>query len=104
MNENKNNEFNEMDEMNENIVELVDENGESVQFEHLDTLEYQGNTYIVLTPLDEVDADESDVYIMQIQEDEEGEDILEIVEDADLIEAIFEEFRTRTEGDFDFID
>lgn len=96
-----------MDDMemmdNENIVELVDENGEKVQFEHLDTLELNQKTYIVLTPLEEAENEESDVYIMRIAE-EDGEEILEVVEDPKEVEAVFEEFRTRTEGDFEFID
>ena len=32
-------------EENIGIVELIDENGETVQFEHLDTLELDGTTY-----------------------------------------------------------
>ena len=97
----------DMDDMemmdNEDIVELVDENGEKVQFEHLDTLELNEKTYIVLAPLDEADEDESDVYIMRIVE-EDGEEILEIVEDDKEGESVFQEFRARTEGDFEFID
>lgn len=102
MDENMEN-FEELDEMeNDSIVELIDENGESVQFEHLDTLELDGVTYLVLTPYIE-DAEESDVFIMKIVE-EDGEEILVTVEDQGIIKKVFDLFRERTENDFDFID
>ena len=85
------------------IIELIDENGEAVQFEHLDTLELDGTTYVVLTPYTGEDEDESDVYIMEIV-NEDGEDILVTVEDGNRIKKVFEEFKERTKDDFDFVD
>ncbi len=90
-------------EENIGIVELIDENGETVQFEHLDTLELDGTTYVVLTPYSEDEEEESDVYIMKIV-NEDGEDILVTVEDGKTIKKVFEEFKERTKDDFDFID
>ena len=58
-----------------NIIELVDENGETVQFEHLATLEHEG-----------------EVVIMKIAKDDGGEECYEYVEDEDLQEAVFEKF------------
>ena len=40
----------EMDE--ENVVELVDEDGQSVRFEHLMTIEHEGDLYVMLTALE----------------------------------------------------
>ena len=99
--------FNE--EMNEelenNIIELVDEeSGEAVPFEHLDTIEMDGNTYFVLTEFFEEPAEENDVYIMTIVTDDQGEETLEIVEDQATVMKVFEEFRTRCDGEFDFLD
>ncbi len=90
-------------EENTGIIELIDENGEAVQFEHLDTLELDSVTYVVLTPYTGKDEDESDVYIMKIV-NEDGEDILVTVEDGKTIKKVFEEFKERTKDDFDFID
>ena len=36
------------DEENDDLIELVDDNGESVTFEHLATLTYKGETYLAL--------------------------------------------------------
>ncbi len=98
-----NEEMNE--EMENNIIELIDEeSGEAVPFEHLDTIDMDGVTYFVLTEFFEEAAEESDVYIMSIVEDEDGEETLEIVEDQAIVMKVFNEFRERCEGEFDFLD
>ena len=98
--------FEEMNnEEMDNIIELVDENsGETVPFEHLDTVEMDGKTYFVLTEFFEEPTEENDVYIMTIVTDEDGEETLEIVEDQATVMKVFKEFRERCEGEFDFLD
>ena len=81
--------------MDENYVELVDdESGETVVFEHLATLEYEGNMYIALMlPEDaESEDEESEVIIMMIDQDENGNECYVSVEDEDVQEAVFEQF------------
>ena len=98
-----NEEMNE--EMENNIIELIDEeSGEAVPFEHLDTIDMDGVTYFVLTEFFEEAAEESDVYIMSIVVDENGEETLEIVEDQGIVMKVFNEFRERCEGEFDFLE
>lgn len=82
-----------MEEEN-NIIELIDENGEAVQFEHLATLEHEGEYYIALMLLDEehhVEDDEGEVVIMKIEE-EDGEECYVYVEDEAVQEAVFTKF------------
>lgn len=89
----------------DNIIELVDENtGETVPFEHLDTIEMDGRTYFVLTEFFEEPAEENDVYVMTIVTDENGEETLEIVEEQDTVMKVFDEFRSRCDGEYDFLD
>ena len=45
---------------NENIVQLIDEQGESVFFEHLMTLTYGEQDYIILATLEDEKHDEED--------------------------------------------
>ena len=83
-----------MDER-ENIVELVDdETGETVVFEHLATLEHEGDMYIALMLSEDVesDDDEGEVIIMKIDQDEDGNECYVSVEDDALQEAVFEKF------------
>lgn len=81
--------------MDENIIELIDENGEAVQFEHLATLEHEGEYYIALMLLDEehsVEDDEGEVVIMKIEKDENDEECYVYVEDEELQAVVFEKF------------
>ncbi len=95
----------ELNEEMDNIIELVDEeSGESVPFEHLDTIEMDGETYFVLTEFFDEPSEENDVYIMSIVTDENGEETLEIVEDQATVMKVFNEFKERCEGEFDFLD
>ncbi len=80
-------------EENENLVELVDdETGETVYFEHLATIEHEGGCYICLAPVDEngEENEDGEVVIMEIQEDDAGEDCYVSVEDEDTLQAVFE--------------
>ncbi len=96
-----------MEEREEGIVVLIDENGEEVEFEHLDTIEMNGSEYVILMPLEGEEADESDtdeVIILKIEHNENGEDSFVTVEDEDELNAVFEEFKLRMEDQFEFED
>jgi uncharacterized protein YrzB (UPF0473 family) len=92
-----------MSEERDDIVVLVDENGEEVEFEHLDTVELNGNEYVVLLPVDESEEEKDidEVVILKIEHGEE-EDSFVSVDDDDELDAVFEEFRTRMEDEYDF--
>ena len=76
-------------EEDDDIVELIDENGEKTLFEHLATLEYKGESYLALC---DPDADEEDleVFILKIDQDENGEDVYTVPDD-DVADAVFEQ-------------
>ena len=77
----------------DDLIELVDEEGEAVLFEHMATLEHQGETFLALTPAgaDESDDADMEILIMQIQQDENGQDIY-VRPDEALEEQVFEKF------------
>ena len=71
------------------FLTLTDENGQDVDFEYLDCIEYQGTEYLVLMPVDE-DA----IVIMEVEPvDEENENYLAVEDEAvlDAVYAIFQE-------------
>lgn len=93
-----------MDEERDDIITLVDENGEEVEFEHIDTIEMNGNEYVVLAPLEEEELDEQDeeeIIILKVEHGENGEDSFVTVEDNDELDEVFEEFQSRMEEDLD---
>jgi len=90
-----------------NTIEVYDELGESVQFEHLDTIEMNGAKYVVMTPfnkeVEEGDELESDVYIMLVATNENGEEVLKMIEDGNIIEKVYQQFKLRSGSDYEFI-
>ena len=93
---NNRNDMNEFDEDDDRVFEFIDEDGTTTLFEHLATIEYQGDLYLVLTtPENEVEEnteeEEMDIHILKIEQDENGQDIY-VSPDEDVMEAVFNEF------------
>lgn len=93
-----------MTEERDDLVVLVDENGDEVEFEHLDTIDFNGNEYVVLLPVDQGDKekDMEEVVILKIDQGPNGEDSFVTIEDDEELESVFEEFKTRMEEEFSF--
>lgn len=92
------------DEM-DNIIVLLDEDGQEIEFEHLDSILYQGDTYLVLLPVvSDYDEENDQVAIFKAERDENGEDTLVVVEDEDVLDAVFEEFKIHSDGEFEFVE
>lgn len=70
---------------NDNIVELIDENGDSVFFEYLMTLTYKEQDYIILATLE----DNESVVILRVEQDDEGYDMYVGIEDKEELDEIF---------------
>ncbi len=77
------------------FIVLTDDEGHEVELEHLDTLEYEGNTFMALVPVTENEEEEELVILMV--EEEDGEEILVTVDDEQLLEAVYEIFMQRVE-------
>ena len=74
------------------VLTLTDENGNDVEFEYLDCIEYQGKEYLVLMPMDE-DADE--IVILEVEPvDEENENYLSVSDEA-VLEAVYGIFKEK---------
>jgi uncharacterized protein YrzB (UPF0473 family) len=98
-----------MTDERDDLVVLVDENGEEVQFEHLDTIELDEKEYVVLIPYNEDDNvaedavdEEEEVVILRIEHNDDGEDSFISIENEDELNSVFEEFKDRMEEEFDF--
>ncbi len=72
------------------VVELIDEEGNSTLFEHLATLEYHGESYLILCD-PEAPEDDVEVFVMKIEQDENGEDIY-VQPDEETAEQVFNAF------------
>lgn len=84
-----------------NIVTLTDADGTDKDFEFLDLIDLEDKEYVVLLPVEE-ETDE--VIILEVHPlDDENEEYLS-VEDTDVLDKVFEEFKERFKDEFDFAD
>ena len=83
----------------DNLVTLLDEDGNEVQFEFLDLEQYQEKEYVIL-PAGDTDGE---VVILQVEElDDENEAYIG-VDDPDVLEAVFARFKAKFSDEFDFV-
>lgn len=90
------------EEFGNDFITLVDEDGVETEFEHIDTLEQGGQTYIALVPVYEkgveVLNDQGELVILKVVTDEEtGEEILSTIEDDDEYDDVADAFADRLE-------
>ena len=86
----------ELEQEQENeLIELIDDDGNVINFKLLDVTEYKGVKYTLLLaaePNDEIAEDE--VVIFRLNETEE---VLEPIEDEKLLEEVFEFYQQEVE-------
>jgi uncharacterized protein YrzB (UPF0473 family) len=76
------------DEFGSDFMTIVDEDGTEYELEILSTLEYNGFTYLAVTPAGAEEDAELEVSILKSVE-EDGENILSAVEDEEELEAVY---------------
>ena len=107
MSEDVNNNPNNIEEGEEldNIIVLNDEDGNEVEFEFLDLIEYDGESYVVLLPNDDDDEEAGEVLILKLEDnDSEDEESYVSVEDEEILNKVFEIFKDKFKDEFNFID
>ena len=78
--------------LNENVIELIDEEGETVEFEHLLTFEYGESFYVALLPVEPLEGmDEGEVLLMKVIEEGE-EDVFLPIETEEELEGAWNAF------------
>lgn len=95
-----NNNVEESEEELENYITLTDDDGEDISFEILDEIELSGRNFAVMLPFEDEDGE---VIILEVASaDDSDEDEYFSVEDEELLNAVFEEFKARNADEFDF--
>lgn len=86
------------EEFGPTFVTVTDDEGTEIELEHLDTLEFNGSTYMAFFPAQYADAEEEPVddeeygliILKVIQAD--GEELLSTIDDEDELQAVYEQF------------
>lgn len=76
------------DNYGSDFMTIVDEDGTEFELEVLSTLEYNGCTYLAVTPAGVEDGEDVEVSILK-SVDEDGESILCAIEDDEELEAVY---------------
>ena len=90
----------------DNIIILNDEDGNEVQFEFLDLIDYDEEEYVVLLPVEEDSEDEiGEVLILKVEQTEsEDEESYVGVEDEEILNKVFEIFKEKFKDEFNYVD
>ena len=83
---------------NEKNFDTVEE-----EYEFLDTVEYENETYFLMTPATDSDEIDGEVYVMKLVEID-GEEMLEGVDDGEIFDAVYNIFNVKNKDEFEFMD
>ena len=84
------------EEYGANFITVTDDDGNEFELEHLDTIEFNGNTYLAFFPAVSEDAEEDGeeelgLILMKVIK-ENGEEILSTLDSEEETEAVYTEF------------
>lgn len=83
-------------EQETNNILLVDNDGNEIEFEYIDSVEYSGNEYVVLVQLDD-DSDDTEAVILRVEKGEEDKESYVGIDDENELNAVFELFLKQQE-------
>lgn len=80
------------DEFGSDFMTIVDEDGTEYELEVLSSLDYNGSTYLAVTPADGGEEEDADleVSILKSEEDENGEPLLCAIEDEAELDTVYQ--------------
>ena len=94
------------EEYGNDIISLMDEEGNETEYEMIDAVELNGQTYVALLPLyenpeDIVEEDYQVVILKMVEED--GEEILLTINDEAEFDAVWQAFDDRLSDEYEII-
>lgn len=89
-----------LDENNDDNIILYNEEGEAIEFEQIALIPLGGDQFVLLHPVLDMEGVGDDEALVFAIEEVDGEDALVIVDDDDVVDAVFEEYydMLRAEG------
>lgn len=81
------------------ILSLTDEEGNEVEFELIDSVDFEGVEYLILLPPDEEAAE---VVILEVEPHRDGTESYVTVGDEQTLNAVFDIFKERFQDFFTF--
>lgn len=88
-----------MSDYGNDFVVLTDDEGNEYEFEHLDTLEKDGETYMAFIPAEMSLEDEADLVILKLVNEGTDDEMLASIDDEDELQSVFGIFLERLQND-----
>lgn len=88
--------------MEENTKETTFETVEE-DYEFLDSVELEGETYFLLVPASEGEEIDGEVFVMKLIE-VNGEEMLEGIDDGEIFDKVYNIFKENNKDEFEFLD
>ena len=88
-----------LNEEEENIISLTDEEGNEVEFELIDSIDYEDKEYLILLPPDDEAAE---VVILEVEPHQDGSESYLTVSDEGILNGVYEIFKERFKDIFTF--
>lgn len=90
------------DDFDGEVIELENEDGETMSFYHVATFDLDDKWYVAFQPTEDTEElSEDEVVFFELGQDEDGEDLFLPVEDEDLQARLYDEFSALVEEDCD---
>ena len=88
------------EEYGNDFVTIIDDEGNEFELELLDTIDYNGESFAAFLPTD-MDEDDPDygLIILSVVNDENGDELLESIDDDDKLQQVYEMFMTVFEAE-----
>lgn len=81
------------EEFGSDYITIIDDEGQEFELEVLDTMDYNGESYMAFLPADmQEDDPDYGIIILRVTEDEQGETIYESIDDEDQLQDVYEHF------------
>ncbi len=77
------------DDYGSDFMTIVDEDGTEFELEVLTTIEYNGQTYLAVTPASDEETEDVEVSILKSVDEDDGDPILCAIEDEAELEAVY---------------
>ena len=82
------------------VITLTDEDGVETDFEVVASLEFNGQVYYLLMPVE--NNENGDCVILKLEKDEDGEDILATIDDDDEYDSVADAFEDMMMSEIDY--
>ena len=81
------------EEYGSDFVTIVDDDGQEFELEVLDSMDYNGESYMAFLPadMDEEDPDYG-IIILRVVTDENGDEVYESIDDDEQLQDVYEKF------------